>query len=375
MGKVNLPNLCNKNGRLYYRFRTRKDGKRAEHYVALGHIDDPGWKDRYDKLAAPARKREGAAPGSLEALIIDYRAALPNRKNRKGQPLSSKTLENYAWQLDLLVKDFGRAPVRYITAPDVIEMQDTYADRPGVANNVISRLRAVLEHGRLRGWVTVNHAVRIPPLALSEHEPWPAEVLKAAIKAASPMMRLAIVTGLCSGWRDGDMIRIHRNWFRDGFCSVERQGKTGAVASVPVHPMWAEEIERIPRRAVTLLYDRTGKPFASAEPLQSSLRRLMAAGAVRAAVAEAASRGECDTDDTFVFHGLRKNACCYLTELGLSDSQVGGMLGMSPEMVRYYSRRKRVLMLAKSGADTVMAGNVVGLWNGPGGTKAEAGGN
>ncbi|TPE61558.1 hypothetical protein FJQ54_08175 [Sandaracinobacter neustonicus] len=96
---------------------------------------------------------------------------------------------------------------------------------------------------------------------------------------------------------------------------------------------------------------------------------------VKAAIVEAASRGECEPEDTFVFHGLRKNACCYLIEIGLSDSQVGGMLGMSPEMVRYYSRRKRILMLVKSGAATVLAGNIVGLWNEPGGTEVAAGGN
>jgi len=53
------------------------------------------------------------------------------------------------------------------------------------------------------------------------------------------------------------------------------------------------------------------------------------------------------------FHGLRKNACCYLIKLGLNDSEVGQMLGMLPEMVRYEGKRSRALMVARSTADRV----------------------
>ena len=90
----------------------------------------------------------------------------------------------------------------------------------------------------------------------------------------------------------------------------------------------------------------------------------MATEEVQIAITEAAERGECESGDTFVFHGPRKNACCYLMELGLGDGQVGGMLGMNPEMVRYYNRRTRVFMLAESGTEAVLSGDVVGLWDG-----------
>lgn len=42
---------------------------------------------------------------------------------------------------------------------------------------------------------------------------------------------------------------------------------------------------------------------------------------------------------TFTFRGLRENACCYLIEFGIVDSEIGEALGLSPEMVRYYSKR------------------------------------
>ena len=48
----------------------------------------------------------------------------------------------------------------------------------------------------------------------------------------------------------------------------------------------------------------------------------------------------------YTFHGLRKNACCYLLETGLSDTDVGAILGMTPETVRHYGKRARAYMIA-----------------------------
>lgn len=76
-----------------------------------------------------------------------------------------------------------------------------------------------------------------------------------------------------------------------------------------------------------------------------------------------------------LFCGLPKNACCYSRELGLSESEAGGMLAMSPEMARYSSRRKRILTLVNGVADAVPVGNVVGLWKEAEGNRIWVGGN
>lgn len=44
-------------------------------------------------------------------------------------------------------------------------------------------------------------------------------------------------------------------------------------------------------------------------------------------------------DLAFTVPGFRKNACCYLSDRGLNDSEVGETLGMPPEMVRHYGKR------------------------------------
>jgi integrase len=87
----------------------------------------------------------------------------------------------------------------------------------------------------------------------------------------------------------------------------------------------------------------------------------MAMPAVREVHADLVARELIEPDQRFSFHGLRKNACCYLLELGLSDTEVGAILGMSSEMVRHYGKRTRALMIARGAAKHVTGGKIVPL--------------
>jgi hypothetical protein len=73
--------------------------------------------------------------------------------------------------------------------------------------------------------------------------------------------------------------------------------------------------------------------------------------------------GYVDDDDPllYTFHGLGKNACCYLTEPGLSDTEISGITDKTPETVRHYAKRARVLMIAKGAAGRVVTGKIPGL--------------
>lgn len=63
----------------------------------------------------------------------------------------------------------------------------------------------------------------------------------------------------------------------------------------------------------------------------------------------------------YTLHGLRKNATCYQLELGLSDTEVGSNLGMTPETVRHYGKQARALMIAQRVANTVTQGKFAGV--------------
>ncbi len=151
-------------------------------------------------------------------------------------------------------------------------------------------------------------------------------------------------------------------WVRDGIMQftqqkVRRGGITKDVA-IPMHPFWVEELAKLPRRSVTLLYERSGAPFKTTGAVQERLRSLMEQPAVVEVLADLTARETIVEGATFTFHGLRKNACCYQLECGLNDSEVGEILGMSPEMVRHYGKRARALMIAQGAAQRLSSGEM-----------------
>ena len=58
----------------------------------------------------------------------------------------------------------------------------------------------------------------------------------------------------------------------------------------------------------------------------------------------------------YSFHGLGKNAACYLAELGLSEDEIGIICVMTPETVWHYTKRKNNLMIAQGIALRVRRG-------------------
>jgi hypothetical protein len=351
--EVNLPNL-RRMGKNWY-FRRKVAGKTFNH--RLPDPLDPGFREAYDRFAQPDTPKASAPiPGSLKALVIAYRSS----SDFTGIP-SAKTRSNYLRYLDMIVEKHGHRLVRQIRPTHVYTMRDTMKDMPGKANNWLSIFRALMTFATKHDWRADNPARDIKALALGEHEPWPSDLLRVCLEVATPMTRLLIVTGLCSGQRNSDVIRMQYGWIADGIMGPFAQKKTGVEVAIPMHPFWTEELAKLPRKSVTLLYDRFGKPFGTTGAVQARMRDLMEIKEVKEVLADLVAREVIAEGQSFVFHGLRKNACCYLLELGLNDSQVGSMLGMSPQMVRHYGKRSRALMIARDAATSVKGGSVVSL--------------
>ncbi len=109
---------------------------------------------------------------------------------------------------------------------------------------------------------------------------------------------------------------------------------------------------------MTLFYERSGQPFKTTAAVQERLRSLMAMPTVQEVHGDLVARELIGEEATFTFHGLRKYVCCYLLERGLNDSEVGKILGMSPEMVRHYGKRARALMIARGAAERANGGQI-----------------
>ncbi len=338
MGRIDQPNICQKGGRTY--FRRKEAGK--DYYIRLPSVDDPRFAEAYQKAKGETEPREAPRAGTMGALVAEYRASAEFRNIP-----SDKTRSNYERYMGMLERDHGNKMVKDLSPRDVELERDKMGDTPGKANNWTARLTMLMKFGIRRGYRQTNPVDGLKPLKLGEHEPWPREVIAAALAQATSMTRLAIVTGLCSGARIGDAIRLQHGW-HDGEMMEFRSSKKKIDVAVPMHPLWIEEIARIPRKATTLLYDRQGKPFKNTSALQERIRDLM----------------KRIGHPGFTFHGLRKNAACYLKELGLSDNEIGSILAMNTDTVRHYTKRSSAYMVAKGAMERIVKGDVIPLAGG-----------
>ncbi len=82
------------------------------------------------------------------------------------------------------------------------------ADTLGKPNVWLSVFGSLMRHAVKIGMRDNIPATNVPILKIGEHEPWLADLLRACLEEATPMTRLAIVTGLCSGQRIGDVARM-----------------------------------------------------------------------------------------------------------------------------------------------------------------------
>ncbi len=352
MGRLALKNVTERKGLLY--FRRKIAGK--DTYLRLPALDDPDFAAEYARLSSPDTVRVGPTAGTLAWLVRDYRGSA------EWKAKSAKTRENQGRYMQLIADEHGHRTIKGVRPVHVYKLRDALGDTPGKANVWLSVFSSLMRHAIRQGLRDDNPAAEVAILKIGEHEPWPADLLRVCLEVATPMTRLAIVTGLCSGQRIGDVIRMQYGWVRDGIMQftqqkVRRGGITKDVA-IPMHPFWVEELAKLPRRSVTLLYERTGAPFKTTAAVQERLRALMDKPAVVVVLADLTARETIVEGATFTFHGLRKNACCYQLECGLNDSEVGEILGMSPEMVRHYGKRARALMIARGASDRVLTGNI-----------------
>jgi integrase len=327
-----MKNVAQRGDRLYFR---RKTGGR-DVLTRLPALDDPAFAFEYARLSKGDTSRPPPVRGSFAALATEFRANLAKRK------LASATRTNYLRYIDRIAADLGDRSVKGMRPAHVYRLRDRLAETPGAANNYLAVLRLMLAFACERDWRDTNPAAGVPALPLGEHLPWPDDVLVAALANATPMTRLAIITGLCSGQRIGDVIRMQWGWCRDGYMQFEQE-KTGKPVAIPMHPIWRAELAKHPRKAVTLLYDRSGRPFQSDATLRERLVDLFASIEVTG----------------YTFHGLRKNAACYLSETGLTDEQIGALTGMSPDMVRHYTRHVNALRIAESVSARLAGGTPV----------------
>jgi integrase len=183
------------------------------------------------------------------------------------------------------------------------------------ADAVFGILRLILEWGRDRGLIDLNHATRPKKLYKADRSDklWLPQHLAAFRAVASPQMRLTLDLALWTGQRQSDLLRLGWSSY-DGQRLTLRQGKRHRKVDMPVAAPLRAVLDSTKRSALTILTAPNGKPWRT-DPKPTYFQHHWRAATLAAGL------------DGLHFHDLRGTTCTLLAEAGATPSEIAAMLG------------------------------------------------
>ena len=258
-----------------------------------------------------------ARPGTMRALALSYFASPAFRT------LRPSTQHAYRGTIERLCKDHGDKRAADLRRHHVVKMMAARAEQPGAANGLRMALRVLMKHAIEIGVRADDptREVRAIRVKTEGHHSWTDDEI-AQFERCHPVgsrARLALALLLYTGQRRGDVIRMGAQHIRNGAIYV-KQEKTGIELIIPMHPILASIIAAAPRKHLTFVTTRFGKPFHG-----SAFSRWFGEQCEKAGLSHCSA------------HGLRKAAARRLAEAGCTVHEIGAITGHASltELVRY----------------------------------------
>jgi integrase len=235
-------------------------------------------------------------------------------------------------------RDHGSKPLKGLHRQHIRDIIGAKAATPEAANHLLKTLRIMLAYAVDQGMIANNPATGVKKYRSQGdgHHSW-TEAEIARFEARHPVggkARLALVLGLRTGQRKGDVLRM--GWQHvTGDAIAVRQEKTGASLMIPMHPELKAALASVPRGNLTFIVTEQGAPFTSAGFGNWWRDRCNEAGLKHCS-----------------FHGLRKAAATRLANAGCSTDQVKAITGhRSLAEVARYTRAADQQRLARQALD------------------------
>jgi integrase len=269
------------------------------------------------------------APGTLQEMLVSYRLS-PEFAALK--PRSRAHYNHYLFHLEMA----WEKPLAAIKRKLLLEMRDRVAVAygPAAANDFIKVSSAVFAWGRDRGWLEYSPIDRVKRIPTGHFPAWSMAQVAVALERFPEALRRAVVLGLYTGQRRGDLVGMQWGAYNGTVLRV-RQEKTKAELIIPVHSALRAELEqwKQDRSSTLILTSPRGLPWSGTH-LSTSF-----AQAVRGAGLPAKLN----------VHGLRKLAAANLAEAGCSASEIAAITGhQSLAMVQLYTASAQQAHLARS---------------------------
>lgn len=307
---------------LYFNTGEKRDGK--PFYVPIGKLGDFDLGQRHSNAMAQRTKR-GNAPSSLmlPELVDQFGRSADFTKRSNG------TQRTYLIYLNRIAREMNTAPACDVEASDVYKLIDKMGGRPAAIDMML------LAGDQMYQWALKRKYVRHNPFAeaerkdweTEEYEPWPDEVLEAALNHGT--VRLAVALLYYTAQRIGDCCNMRWTDIEDGILRIVQQ-KTGKELFVPVHSELAAILAGETARGLTILADAKGRKAKD----QTVRWRITQFGKARGL--------------KLVPHGLRKNAVNALLEAECSTAETSSISGQSLRMVEHYAKLRNNPRMGKA---------------------------
>jgi len=309
-------------GKVYAYFNTGKmqDGKPI--YAPLPAPSAVGFYDSYAAMKAARTKRDRVG-FSVAELVEQF------EDSTKFKALSLGTQDAYRKAGKRITSLLGKFPVNDLHREDVQLVLDNEMAGPGAHNMFLAVIGVLYTWARKRGKTTLEPTKDIDKLKTGTHHPWPEHVLTAALEAEHDRTRLAVHLLYYTGQRIGDVVAMRWSDITNGWLHIIQE-KRGYAVRMPLHSNLVAELDRTPKRGLTILVNHEGNPI-SHDIIRKELKRFTS------------SMGH-----ETVPHGLRKNAVNALLEAGCTVPETAAITGQTYRVVEHYAARVNTQKLSKA---------------------------
>lgn len=325
--------------------RIRLKGIKTVHYPAAD-----GTTLTYHYHRATGRRLTGE-PGTA-AFLASYeeagRAAASERyagtvswlirqycESRAWTKLADSTREIGKLNLKAVEAKWGTTPLKHVENPKsraiFLKWHDGLAAKhPRAADNKLAALARVFSWGHDRAHITHNPIATFERAYQNDRAEiiWLPEHVAAFEAAASAEITLALLLGLHTGQRQGDLLRLPWSAF-DGTALTLRQGKSKRRVWIPCTQALREALAAAPRRSTTILTNADGAAWT-----KSVFYKAWVETFERTRI----------TEDLH-FHDLRGTAVTMLSEAGCTPQEIATITGWTVASVnkileKYLARTK-----------------------------------
>jgi integrase len=276
---------------------------------------------------AEGQAAEAAKPGTLKALILDY------KQTDEYKDLSTRTRSDYEKVFEFL-EPLWTARLGAFTTPALHKLRTEWRKQRGrrFVNYIRSVLSVLFGHAIALGSMSSNPTrdmkkIKRPRGAPKMNRPWTLKERHIVLQQLPPHLRLPVAIGLYTGMREGDTLRLPRNVVVDGGIKITT-AKRQVIIDLHVLPELRQALREAPdHNAITLCANSRGRPWTE-DGFRASLfkkfKKLEGEGLVQAGL---------------TFHGLRHTVATILAEAGVSAEDIAAVLGQqSSEMAEHYSK-------------------------------------